>query len=269
MENILHTDSLSSTLPLDPLPTGFFPPSSSFGLEPIFPTTPFHFPTFSPSSDDNNNQSSTSPSSSPDSPVPTSPMSPSLLDGWNNGTSIIDPLGVAKSLKPALPFDESARKRIAHITPIKTNRKRPQQRNSKPTRGNSSKKGRAPSKKNGGTKRKRTIKSVSPSRSPPSSPPSDHSPERDGKAVPVPSNQLRELLQDAVLKKQRLQRKAELARISRQKKQMKMSELENQVQILEEENKRLKAQLASVQGSDIPRVEELEENKKKYRESRI
>eukprot|EP00456_Euglypha_rotunda_P091899 TRINITY_DN966_c0_g1_i8.p1 TRINITY_DN966_c0_g1~~TRINITY_DN966_c0_g1_i8.p1 ORF type:complete len:418 (+),score=84.19 TRINITY_DN966_c0_g1_i8:2-1255(+) len=62
--------------------------------------------------------------------------------------------------------------------------------------------------------------------------------------VPVEESQLRQLLHDHVLKEKRLKRKAELARLSRKKKQLRMSDLEKQNQALLEENQRLLQQNA-------------------------
>jgi len=186
----------------------------------------------------------------PSSSSPDSPQRRCRVESWNNGTSKLGPFRENKMASVrSLSFREDDSVSQSGYLPQQQgknmNRKQKQKRisrNSKLMNGIPAKKGRAPAKKTNGTKRKRTNKS---SPSPPSSPATSPEPFKECEPVPVSSTQLRELLQDAVLKKQRLQRKAELARISRQKKQIKMGELENQVRMLEEENKQLKAKLAA------------------------
>jgi len=261
MENILPQDSLSTNLPpLDPLSNGYFTSSSFGSLDPLFPATPFHFPTISPSSPSDNETNSTISSDPVSSSSPSPDDSPTTTHGrvescknrnFKNGPFRETTMASVKSL--SFDEDESLLAQSPNFPQhqMNMNRKQKQKRTSrnKLMNGTTPKKVRA-SKKPNGTKRKRTNKSVSPS--PPSSPATSPEHFKECDPVALSSIQLRELMQDAALKKQRLQRKAELARISRQKKQLKMGELENQVRMLEEENRQLKAKLAACREQKQP-----------------
>jgi len=208
---------------------------TSFGslVDPIYPlpSTPL-FSTFASSTTDLSTSSGSDGLSN--SPSPDSPISPDDMAWASAGEPLI--LGGYRLNSEGLGIKTPEHGNMQTSTFIPRSRLH-SSRSARPKR-----KGGLQRKKKSEKKREQTSPSTSSPSSSPSTPPTFLELSTDELAAPMHPGQLRELLQDAVLKKQRLKRKAELARLSRKAKQIRMNELERQVDMLKEENRKLLAQ---------------------------